>query len=78
MKLSIASAVLASIYFSSSSQGFTVSSSSKQKTLIGKAFIPSSQILSQRGGSSSFNSPSLHMSDVATQDPPIAKGETFE
>jgi len=76
MKFTIASAVLASLYLSSS-QGFSVQSSKPEHVAFGKAFIPTSLLPIQRGGST-FTSPSLRMSDVATQDAPVAKGETYE
>jgi hypothetical protein len=77
MKFTVASAVLASLYLSPSQystavSGFSVSSS-KVKHYSLAAFVPGVKPI--RGGS--FSS-SLHMSDVATQDATVAKGETYE
>ena len=74
MKFITASAVLASLYLTSSSyssavSGFSVSSSKVKQFA---AFVPTVQ-KAIRGGSFS----PLSMSDVATQEA-VAKGETYE
>jgi hypothetical protein len=77
MKFTVASAVLASLYLSSSQYSTAVSGfsvlSSKVKHYSPAAFVPGTKPI--RGGSISS---SLHMSDVATQDATVAKGETYE